>query len=89
MEYPLEFKVVSNGVESAIQTISFQEYGIYTLVIDTVENPVFLFSIVIFIIQMKIVEDKKGHNYYIPFYFYLSLTIGFICLVISVLSVFT
>ena len=50
MEYPLEFKVVSNGIESAIQTISFQEYGIYTLVIDTVENPVFLFSIVIFII---------------------------------------
>ena len=47
MEYPLEFKVVSNGVESGIQTISFQEYGIYTLVIDTVENPVFLFSIVI------------------------------------------
>lgn len=33
---------------------------------------------------MKVVVDKKGHNYYVPFYFCLYLTIGFICLVIAV-----
>ena len=47
MEYPLEFKLISNGTESAVQTISFQEYGIYTLVVDDIETPVFSYWILI------------------------------------------
>lgn len=48
MEYPLEFKLVSNGTESAVQTISLQEYGIYTLVVDGVDNPVISYCIFIY-----------------------------------------
>ena len=42
MEYPLEFQIVQKDKESPIRTFSFNEYGIYTMVVSGVEDPVCL-----------------------------------------------
>lgn len=40
MEYPIEFKLLYKETESAIQTFSFNEYGVYTLHIESLDEPV-------------------------------------------------
>lgn len=40
MEYPIEFKLLYKETESAIQTFSFNEYGVYTLSIESLDEPV-------------------------------------------------
>lgn len=40
MEYPIEYKLRYNETESAIQTFSFNEYGVYTLSIESLDDPV-------------------------------------------------
>lgn len=40
MEYPLEFQLQRLDNVSDIQTFSFSEYGIYTLVVNDLYDPV-------------------------------------------------
>lgn len=40
MEYPIEFKLLYKETDSAIQTFSFNEYGVYTLNIESLDEPV-------------------------------------------------